>query len=50
MPMPMTRPEPLKGSNDTGEGGARLLDDADVDLLTAEAEEDEEQKDEDEEK
>lgn len=41
MPMPMRRPEPLKGSVEQGEGGARLLDDSDVELLKAQAEKEE---------
>lgn len=43
MPMPMTRPEPLKGASHPEGVAARLLDDDDVDLLTAEEEEDEEE-------
>jgi hypothetical protein len=41
MPLPMRRPDPLKGS--TTEGNARLLDDQDVDVLVAQAEEDDEE-------
>lgn len=45
--MPMTRPEPLRGSG-RDKNAARLLDDADVDRLIAQAE-DEEGDDEDDE-
>jgi hypothetical protein len=46
MPMPMPRPEPLKGSVDD-QGKAQLLDDEDVERLIAQQEEDEELDDED---
>lgn len=41
MPMPMSRPEALKGASQPEGVAARLLDDDDVDLLTAEEDEDE---------
>lgn len=47
MPMPMSRPEPLIGADPTGR--ARLLDDADVEVLIAQAERDENEDEEEEE-